>query len=76
MALLTPWWSLPQREGIARAKVAGAYKGRKPTARAQAERVMELLTQGMTREAAAKEVGIGVTSVYRILQNNRKLGTA
>jgi DNA invertase Pin-like site-specific DNA recombinase len=65
-----------QREGIARAKLAGAYKGRKPTARAQAERVMELLAQGMTREAAAKEVGIGVTSVYRILQSFRKTGTA
>jgi DNA invertase Pin-like site-specific DNA recombinase len=65
-----------QREGIARAQQAGAYKGRKPTARAQAERVLELLTQGNTREAVAREVGIGVASVYRILQSHRKAGTA
>jgi len=29
---------------------------------------MELLSQGMTRDAVAQEVGIGVASVYRFLQ--------
>ena len=50
-------------------------KGRKPTAQAQTERVMELLAQELTRDAAAQEVGIGVASVYRILQNTRKTKT-
>jgi len=31
-----------QREGIAKAKAEGKYKGRKPTARAKAEQVREL----------------------------------
>lgn len=55
-----------QREGIRIAKDAGAYKGRKATARAKAGEVLELLGRGMTKEAVAAEVGIGVASVYRI----------
>lgn len=38
-----------QAEGIARAKEAGKYKGRKPTARAKAPQVIELLSQGLPR---------------------------
>ena len=56
-----------QREGIRLAKEAGAYKGRKPTARAQTAKVIELLIQGKTKQAVADEVGIGVASVYRIM---------
>ena len=55
-----------QLEGIAQAKQAGVYKGRKPTAKAQAKRVLELLTQGKTKQAVADELSIGVASVYRI----------
>lgn len=55
-----------QREGIRIAKDAGAYKGRKPTARGQAAKVMELIGQGKTKQAIADEIGIGVASVYRI----------
>jgi DNA invertase Pin-like site-specific DNA recombinase len=61
-----------QREGIRLAKDAGAYKGRKPTARAKSAKVVELISQGMTKEAAAKEMGIGVASVYRILKEQKK----
>jgi hypothetical protein len=50
-----------------RAKQAGTYKWRKPTAHTQAERAMELLTQGMTRKAAVQEVG---RSVHRVRQNS------
>ena len=57
-----------QREGIRIAKEAGAYKGRKPTARGKAARVMELISQGKTKQAVADELGIGVASVYRILK--------
>jgi DNA invertase Pin-like site-specific DNA recombinase len=57
-----------QREGIRIAKDKGAYKGRKPTAKGKAAKVMELIGQGKTKQAIADEVGIGVASVYRILK--------
>lgn len=57
-----------QREGIAKAKAEGKYKGRVPTARAQAAKVRELAAGGTTREAIATACGIGVASVYRILK--------
>ncbi|HZH10644.1 MAG TPA: recombinase family protein [Microvirga sp.] len=56
-----------QREGIAKAKSEGKYKGRKPTARAKADEVVRLADTGMSREQIAKELGIGVASVYRVL---------
>ena len=56
-----------QREGIAKAKGEGRYKGRKPTARAKAGDVLRLAAAGKTREAIAAELGIGVASVYRAL---------
>ena len=59
-----------QREGIARAKEAGRYKGRKPTARAKADQVKALADQGMTKQAIADQLGIGVASVYRVLAEN------
>jgi DNA invertase Pin-like site-specific DNA recombinase len=60
-----------QREGIAKAKGEGKYKGRAPTARAKAAKVLALAAQGRTREAIADELGIGVASVYRILAGKR-----
>lgn len=62
-----------QREGIRIAKDAGAYKGRKPTARDQSTKIMELLNQGKTKQAAADEVGIGVASVYRIAKSMKQV---
>lgn len=56
-----------QREGIAKAKSEGKYKGRKPTARAKADEVVRLAEQGISREQIAKRLGIGVASVYRAL---------
>jgi DNA invertase Pin-like site-specific DNA recombinase len=40
-----------QREGIARAKAEGKYKGRAPTAQRQADRVMALRSAGKKAEA-------------------------
>lgn len=57
-----------QREGIAKAKGEGKYKGRAPTAQAKAGKVKELAKAGQTKEAIAKACGIGVASVYRILR--------
>ena len=61
-----------QREGIAKAKAEGAYKGRKPTARAKAAEVLRLAETGVTREEIACQTGIGIASVYRILAANKK----
>jgi DNA invertase Pin-like site-specific DNA recombinase len=59
-----------QREGVEKAKRAGRYKGRKPTAKEKAPQVQELLEKNpkITKQAIADELGIGVASVYRILQ--------
>ena len=55
-----------QRDGIAAAKAAGKYKGRKPTARALSERVLTLSAEGRGASEVAKAVGISRASVYRI----------
>ena len=60
-----------QREGIRLAKDAGAYKGRKATARAKSADVLRLLDDGLTKEATAECLGIGVASVYRIAKDAR-----
>lgn len=55
-----------QRKWIRIAKDEGRYKGRKATARALSDQVLELLAQGKTKQAVADELKIGVASVYRI----------
>jgi DNA invertase Pin-like site-specific DNA recombinase len=57
-----------QREGIAKAKADGKYTGRKPTARAKADDVRALSSQGIGPTEIAKRLGIGRASVYRILE--------
>jgi hypothetical protein len=56
-----------QREGIAKAKAEGKYRGRKPTARTKAPQVIKLHRAGKTVAAIARELGIGRASVYRAL---------
>ena len=60
-----------QAVGIAKAKQAGRYKGRKPTAIAKADEVLALNAQGVTRQKIADQLGIGIASVYRILKNHK-----
>ena len=55
-----------QREGIAKAKAAGKYKGRAPTARRKAEEVQRLLSEGLTEVAVADRLNISRSSVQRI----------
>lgn len=55
-----------QREGIAKAKREGKYKGRKPTALAKASEVSRLLGIGLSKRAVAEKLGISERSVYRI----------
>lgn len=54
-----------QREGIAKAKAEGKYKGRKPTARAKAKEIAQLQAQGLGATEIAARLGIGRASVYR-----------
>lgn len=61
-----------QAEGIAKAKEAGRYKGRKPTAQAKAADVRRLADEGKTKQAIADQLGVGIASVYRILKEARQ----
>jgi DNA invertase Pin-like site-specific DNA recombinase len=56
-----------QREGIAKAKGEGKYKGRAPTARAKSAEIIRLAGEGVTRESIAAQLGVGIASVYRVL---------
>jgi DNA invertase Pin-like site-specific DNA recombinase len=58
-----------QREGIAKAKSEGKYKGRKPTARARSTEVVALISDGVRPTDIARQLGIGRASVYRILES-------
>lgn len=60
-----------QREGIAKAKAEGKYKGRKATAMAKSEEVLKLKKEGVRPIDIAKKLGIGRASVYRILETKR-----
>jgi DNA invertase Pin-like site-specific DNA recombinase len=56
-----------QREGIAKAKAEGKYKGRKATARAKAAEIAALRADGVRPVEIARRLGIGRASVYRAL---------
>ena len=56
-----------QREGVIKARLAGKYKGRKPTARNQAAQIATLANSGLSKAAIAKELGLSERSVFRVL---------
>jgi DNA invertase Pin-like site-specific DNA recombinase len=56
-----------QREGIAKAKREGKYRGRAPTARSKSGDVLSLRDEGVGPVEIARRLGMGRTSVYRIL---------
>ena len=58
-----------QREGIAKAKGEGRYKGRKPTARAKADEVRALKDAGKSMREIAEALGISVGSVHGVLKD-------
>tara|TARA_R110002012_G_scaffold306515_1_gene511284 strand:- start:151 stop:552 length:402 start_codon:yes stop_codon:yes gene_type:complete len=56
-----------QREGIARAKAEGKYRGRVPTAQLKKPEIKSLLATGATKRDVARKLGISERSIYRIL---------
>jgi DNA invertase Pin-like site-specific DNA recombinase len=56
-----------QREGIAKAKGEGKYKGRAPTVRKQTETIRAMHAAGAKPAHIAKDLGIARSSVYRML---------
>lgn len=56
-----------QREGIAKAKREGKYRGRAPTAQRLADEAKRLLAEGNSKRRIASILGISERSVYRIV---------
>jgi hypothetical protein len=54
--------------GIEEAKERGVYKGRTPTAMRRAPEVLALLAEGCPKNEIGPRVGIGRSSVFRILR--------
>ena len=63
-----------QREGVAKAKADGKYKGRKPISDELRQEVINLVAGGMAKTGIAKQLNIGEASVYRILAASQKAG--
>jgi DNA invertase Pin-like site-specific DNA recombinase len=61
-----------EREGIAKAKAAGKYKGRKPIATAWRQEIVSLAAEGMTKATIARQLKLGEATVYRILAAARR----
>lgn len=58
-----------QREGIAKAKEAGKYKGRVPTAQRKAGEVRAMSSKGIGASEIARMLGISRASVYNVLKS-------
>ena len=61
-----------QREGVAKAKLEGRYKGRAPTAQAKARDVLYLHGEGLKPAEIVAKLGISRASVFRILAESKQ----
>jgi DNA invertase Pin-like site-specific DNA recombinase len=57
-----------QREGIAKAKAEGKYRGREPTVAAQLNQIRSMRAESMGPANIARELGVARSSVYRMLE--------
>ena len=57
-----------QREGIAKAKAEGKYKGRDPVPEQKVEQALTMKAQGMKVIDIAKQLSLGRSTVYRVLK--------
>jgi DNA invertase Pin-like site-specific DNA recombinase len=62
-----------QREGIAKAKRAGKYKGRTPIHAELQQQVVSLSANGISKRAIARELKIGEATVYRVLKRRKEI---
>jgi DNA invertase Pin-like site-specific DNA recombinase len=60
-----------QRVGIAKAKVEGRYRGRKPTAPAEADEVKAMLASGLGPSRLPAGLGLGGARLTALWQSNR-----
>jgi DNA invertase Pin-like site-specific DNA recombinase len=60
-----------QREGIAKAKSEGRYKGRAPTVARQGDEIRRRLAAGEKPARLAREMGIARSSVYRMMDEGQ-----
>ena len=61
-----------QREGIAIAKAAGKYKGRKPSFTAeQAEQARQMVAAGQSKTDVARHFGVSRTTLYKVLTDGQ-----
>lgn len=60
-----------QREGIHRAKLAKKYKGRAPVPKEKVKQAFALKEQGIKPPEIAKQLGLGRSTVYRVLQQTQ-----
>lgn len=56
-----------QREGIAKARANGLFRGRVPTARRQIDLILSLASEGKKASEISQAVGVSRSSVYRLL---------
>jgi DNA invertase Pin-like site-specific DNA recombinase len=57
--------------GIGRAKAEGKFKGRKPTARANSDAIMQLHGQGVAAAEIAHRLEVSRASVHRVIEDAR-----
>lgn len=64
-----------QRDGIAKAKSEGKYKGRKSISDEKKAEIVRLVEEGFTKRLVAKQVGVEEATVYRVLveEKNRAI---
>ena len=60
-----------QKEGIAKARAEGRYKGRAPTVRRQIEAIRALAAEGVSTGDIARRLKVHRTSVYRALLDDQ-----
>jgi DNA invertase Pin-like site-specific DNA recombinase len=56
-----------QMEGIAKAKAAGKYKGGQPIKAEKVQKLKQLINDGASISAAAREVGMSRVTAYKYL---------
>jgi len=61
-----------QREGIAKAKSEGRYKGRAPTVARQGDEIRRRVAAGEKPARLARELGVARSSIYRMMEEGEQ----